>query len=117
MELGGNDPFVVLEDGDVDLAISEAVKWRCVNAGQVCTAPKRFIIHKNHYDKFKEGLIDGLKKIKWGNPLDREIQMGPLAREDLYNNLEEQLKNLPESYKIIYQREDMKKPFFPITVI
>lgn len=44
MELGGNDPFVVLKDGDVELAISEALKWRCVNAGQVCTAPKRFII-------------------------------------------------------------------------
>ena len=57
MELGGNDPFVVLQDGDIDLAIPEALKWRCVNAGQVCTAPKRFIIHKNHYDKFKEGII------------------------------------------------------------
>ena len=80
MELGGNDPFVVLEDGDVELAIPEALKWRCVNAGQVCTAPKRFIIHEKHYDRFKEGIIEGIKKVKFGDPMDRETQMGPLAR-------------------------------------
>lgn len=117
MELGGNDPLVVLEDGDVDLALEYAIKLRIVNAGQVCTAPKRFIIHKKHYDVFKNGLIEGIKKIKSGDPMDRSTQIGPLAREDLYDNLELQLKNMPKSYKIIYQREDMKRPFFPITVI
>ena len=80
MELGGNDPFVVLKDGDIDLAITEAVKWRCVNAGQVCTAPKRFIIDENHYEKFRNGLIEGLKNVKVGDPMDRTTQMGPLAR-------------------------------------
>ena len=57
MELGGNDPLVVLEDGDVKLAISKALKNRCSNAGQVCTARKRFIIHKKHYEEFKAGII------------------------------------------------------------
>lgn len=49
--------------------------------------------------------------------MDRSTSMGPLAREDLHENLENQLNNLPKSYKIVYQRMDMKKPFFPITVV
>lgn len=117
MELGGNDPFVVLDDADVDLAVSSAVKGRCFNAGQVCISPKRIIVDKKHYNKFRSDLIDGLAHIKAGDPMDRSTQIGPLAREDLHENLEHQLNNLPSSYRIIYQRPDMVKPFFPITVI
>ena len=49
--------------------------------------------------------------------MKRETRMGPLAREDLWDNLNSQLQNLPKSYKIIFQRTEMKRPFFPITVI
>jgi acyl-CoA reductase-like NAD-dependent aldehyde dehydrogenase len=49
--------------------------------------------------------------------MDRNTRMGPLAREDLYTGLEQHLKEMPKSYKIVYQRMDMKKPHFPITVI
>lgn len=49
MELGGNDPFVVLDDADINLAISEAIRGRCINSGQVCFSPKRFIVDKRHY--------------------------------------------------------------------
>ena len=49
MELGGNDPFVVLADADLELAVSEAIRGRCINAGQVCFSPKRFIIEKSLY--------------------------------------------------------------------
>jgi succinate-semialdehyde dehydrogenase/glutarate-semialdehyde dehydrogenase len=49
MELGGNDPFILLDDGDVNQAVLSALAGRCSNAGQVCFSPKRFIIHKNHY--------------------------------------------------------------------
>lgn len=117
MELGGNDPFVVLDDADIDQAVSHAVKGRCMNAGQVCISPKRMIIDKKHYNKFRSDLIDGLAHIKAGDPMDRTTQIGPLARDDLHENLERQLSHLPSSYKIVYQRTDMKKPFFPITVI
>jgi acyl-CoA reductase-like NAD-dependent aldehyde dehydrogenase len=57
MELGGNDPFVVLKDADFDLALKKAVEGRTRNAGQVCTAPKRFIIEDELYDKFRDRLI------------------------------------------------------------
>ena len=55
--------------------------------------------------------------MKAGDPMDRNTKMGPLAREDLYDTLQHQLENMPKSYKMVYQRMDMKKPFFPITVI
>lgn len=68
MELGGNDPFVVLADGDIDLAVDNAVKSRSVNAGQVCFSPKRFIIVKEVHDKFRNKLIERLNALKYGNP-------------------------------------------------
>ena len=71
MELGGNDPFVALDDADIDLAVSEAIRGKCANAGQVCFSSKRFIIHKSIYDEFKKRLIEGLSKVKFGDPMDR----------------------------------------------
>lgn len=68
MELGGNDPFVVLKDADVKLAVEKAIAGRCTNAGQVCFSPKRFIVAKEVYEEFKAGLIAGLKEIKFGDP-------------------------------------------------
>lgn len=117
MELGGNDPFVVLADADVKLAVSEAVRGRCINAGQVCFSPKRFIIDTKHYQAFRTQLIEALLAVKFGDPMKRDTRMGPLARQDLWTNLHNQLQNLPKSYKIIFQRTEMQKPFFPITVI
>lgn len=117
MELGGNDPFVVLADADINLAVSEALRGRCSNAGQVCFSPKRFIVDKTHYEAFRTKLIDGLKLVKFGDPMNRENRMGPLARDDLHDNLNKQLAQLPKSYKIVFQRTEMQKPFFPITVI
>lgn len=57
MELGGNDPFVVLKDANLELAINDAFQFRCANAGQICFSPKRFIIAKELYEKFRDGLI------------------------------------------------------------
>ena len=117
MELGGNDALIVLDDGDVNQAVLSALAGRCSNAGQVCFSPKRFIIHKNHYETFRTKLIEGLAKVKYGDPMNRDTRMGPLARGDLVDSLTNQLKSLPSSYKITWQRTEMAKPFFPITVI
>lgn len=109
--------MIVLDDGDVNQAVTSALAGRCSNAGQVCFSPKRFIIHKNHYETFRTKLIEGLSKVKYGDPMNRDTRMGPLARDDLVDNLTNQLKSLPSSYKITWQRTEMIKPFFPITVI
>jgi len=104
MELGGNDAFVVLADGDVNLAVSAAIRGRSTNAGQTCFSPKRFIIAKNHYESFRTKLIEALIQIKFGDPMDRDTKMGPLARDDLHDNLTRQLEELPKSYNIFFQR-------------
>lgn len=96
--------MVVLADADLELAVQNSVLGRCSNAGQVCFSPKRFIIVKDLYDKFKEKLILRLKEYKYGNPLEESTEIGPLAREDLYSGLEKQLENIPVSWKISWQR-------------
>lgn len=87
MELGGSDPFIVLNDADVNLAAECAVKGRLLNCGQVCIASKRFIVDQAVYDKFVTRLTEILHKLKIGNPLLPETQLGPMAREDLRENL------------------------------
>jgi len=76
-ELGGSDPFVVLEDANLDLAVELALRGRGNNAGQTCIAPKRYLIHKNLYNGFVEKLVQGVNNLKLGDPLLKETQMGP----------------------------------------
>lgn len=104
MELGGNDPFVVLIDADLNKAVADGIRGRSSNCGQVCFSPKRFIIVKQHYESFKTKLIDGLSKLKYGDPINPDTQVGPLSRDDIYDNLADQLKHLPNSYKVTWQK-------------
>jgi len=87
LELGGNDPFIVFEDADMDLAIEEAVSGRLKNAGQTCCSPKRFIVHASVLEEFTNGVIDSLKKLKLGCPQNEETELGslinPKAAEDV----------------------------------
>ena len=80
MELGGNDPFIVLEDADIEQAAKDAVRGRCANSGQVCFSPKRFILVGRTYEIFRTKLIENLKKVVIGDPMDEKTTMGPLAR-------------------------------------
>jgi len=67
------------------------------------------------YETFKQKLIESLKKVVIGDPMDEKTEMGPLARDDLWDGLAKQLKDIPKSWKVVY-KSDCKKPFFPITV-
>ncbi len=78
LELGGNDPFIVFDDADMELAVGECASGRIQNAGQTCCAPKRFLIQNSIKDIFVEKLIARLKTVKTGNPLDEETEMGVL---------------------------------------
>ncbi|MEN6329325.1 MAG: lactaldehyde dehydrogenase [Methanobacteriaceae archaeon] len=81
LELGGNDPLVVLDDADLDVAVSATVAGSYLNAGQVCIAVKRIIIQDNVADDFVEELVRKTKKLKVGDPLDPKTDMGPLINE------------------------------------
>jgi succinate-semialdehyde dehydrogenase / glutarate-semialdehyde dehydrogenase len=92
LELGGSDPFVVLEDADLDKAAEWAVKSRMVNNGQSCIAAKRFIVLDRVYDDFIEKFRKGMEALKIGDPQDDAMDHGPMAREDLAEGLQEQVQ-------------------------
>lgn len=91
LELGGNDPLIVLEDADLKWAVAEAFDSRIGNSGQVCCAGKRFIVHNCIKKAFTDALVERLKIVKVGNPTDATVECGPLisirAAEDLEANL------------------------------
>lgn len=92
LELGGNDAFIVLEDADFELAVTEAVNGRFFNAGQICCAPKRFLVHKSLYNRFVEEVVDRISKFKAGNPLDKDTKIGTLISEKAAMDVENQIK-------------------------
>lgn len=91
LELGGNDAFIVLEDGDVDLAVEELIWGRMYNAGQVCCASKRFLIQKNRVAEFTEKAIARISQLKQGQPSDESTQIGCLISEKAAIEVEAQI--------------------------
>jgi succinate-semialdehyde dehydrogenase/glutarate-semialdehyde dehydrogenase len=91
LELGGSDPYVVLEDADVAMAAEICVKSRLLNAGQSCISAKRFIIADKIYDAFKDEFVRLMSEARWGDPQEEMITMGPLARTDLRDALHRQV--------------------------
>lgn len=93
LELGGNDPFIVLEDADVDLAAELAVKGRIVNAGQSCVAAKRFIVVEAVAQDFLRQFKARMSALKMGDPLDDETTLGPLSSEDAAKTVQQQVRS------------------------
>jgi acyl-CoA reductase-like NAD-dependent aldehyde dehydrogenase len=92
LELGGSDAFIVLEDADIDAAVSAAVRGRFANCGQVCLAAKRFIVVEAVRQQFEARFEEAIISLRIGDPRDRSTQLGPLAREDLRDTLERQVQ-------------------------
>lgn len=92
LELGGNNAFIILEDANLDKAVATAVNARMQNAGQSCIAAKRFLVHENIAKEFVDKFKVALQNLKTGNPLDKETQIGSLARVDLAEELEKQVQ-------------------------
>lgn len=93
LELGGNDPYLILEDADLELAADACIFSRMKNAGQVCIAAKRLIVHKIIHEKFLKIILEKLSHYKMGNPLDEKTHFGPLARKDLRDNVHQQVQD------------------------
>ncbi|MFD2572828.1 NAD-dependent succinate-semialdehyde dehydrogenase [Spirosoma soli] len=92
LELGGSDALIVLADADLEKAAEVAVKSRMQNAGQSCIAAKRFIVDKSVKKAFTDLVLQRIKQMRQGNPLDEATTMGPMARMDLADNIERQYR-------------------------
>ena len=79
MELGGSDPFIVLPSANLDAAVKTAVAARNLNNGQSCIAAKRFIVHARVYDEFESRMVQALERLKVGDPMQEDTDVGPLA--------------------------------------
>ena len=120
LELGGSDPYVVLEDADLESAAETCVASRLINGGQSCIAAKRFIIVKEVYNDFRNLFVEKMKKKKMGDPYDESNDLGPQARNNLRDELHDQVKrSIQKGAKLLLGGEipEMKGAYYPPTVI
>lgn len=111
LELGGNDPFVVLDTSDVTGLAKQAVTYRTTNAGQVCTSPKRFIVLEKYYDDFVAAAKEAIEAVKVGNYNDPDIDMGPLSSEQAQNDVLDALeKAQQDGATLVTGGEKMNRP-------
>lgn len=120
LELGGSDPYLVLEDADIETAARLCVTSRLLNAGQSCIGAKRFIIADRIYDQFKSEFVRLMSGATFGDPLDPKTTIGPLARTDLRDELHQQVEKSREmGAKILLGGfiPEGKAAFYPPTVL
>ncbi len=91
MELGGSDPFIVLPSADLAAAVRTAITARNLNNGQSCIAAKRFIVHAQVYDEFERRMVEGLERLKLGDPMAADTDVGPLATAQILETVARQV--------------------------
>lgn len=103
LELGGNDAFIICEDGDIDLAVEETVWGRLYNTGQVCCASKRFLVQNSVKEEYISKMIEKIKTLKVGYPSEMDTDIGCLISEEAAKEVESQVnKTIEQGAKIIY---------------
>ena len=120
LELGGSDPYLILEDADIETAARLCVTSRLLNAGQSCIGAKRFIIAEVIYDQFKAEFVRLMSEAKFGDPLDPQSSVGPLARIDLRDELHQQVEKSREMGATVLLGGFIpggSAPFYPPTVL
>jgi len=122
LELGGSDPFIVLEDADLARAATTAADARLINSGQSCIAAKRFIVVEPVAERFLERFTSEMRVRKVGDPLDPTTQVGPQARLDLRANLHRQVQeSVKRGARLVLGGELPAGPgggaFYPPTVL
>ncbi len=93
LELGGSDPFIVLESADIEEAVNIGVKARMLNNGQSCIAAKRFIVQNSIADRFESQLMSKFQDLIVGDPMDKDTDIGPLATATIRSELDQQVKS------------------------
>jgi succinate-semialdehyde dehydrogenase/glutarate-semialdehyde dehydrogenase len=120
LELGGSDPYLILEDADLELAAETCAASRLVNSGQSCIAAKRFIVVEPVRKRFEELFVERMRARKMGDPLAEGIDVGPQARTDLRDELHEQVvKTVGAGARVLLggDRPSGKGAFYPPTVL
>ena len=120
LELGGSDPFIVLEDADVQKAAKTAADARLINSGESCIAAKRFIVVEKVANVFLEVFVAEMRSRKMGDPLDRQTQVGPQARHDLRESLHRQVEeSVKRGAQLLLGGRMPESPgaFYPPTVL
>lgn len=93
MELGGNDPLIIMDDADIELSADIAINQRFGTAGQKCNASKKVFVHQKVYESFKKVLVEKTKKITIGNPMEESIKLGPLINTKAADEVEYRIKD------------------------
>ena len=120
LELGGSDPFIVLNDADLDEAVKAAVIGRYQNTGQVCAAAKRLIIEQGIVEEFTRKFVEATRQLVVGDPLAATTYIGPMARFDLRDELDQQVRDtLEEGATLLLGGRKAEGPgnFYPPTVL
>jgi len=120
MELGGSDPYVILEDADLEMAAESCVTARLINGGQSCIAAKRFIAVEKIYDSFEKLFVEKMKSKKMGDPFDESNYIGPQASVPLRDELHQQVeKSIELGAKILLGGKIPEKEgaWYPSTVL
>jgi len=120
LELGGSDPYLILPDADLEKAAKKCATGRLLNAGQSCIGAKRFIVDEKVYAYFLEMFTHEMAAAHFGDPTDEETTIGPLAREDLRNELHEQVvKSISLGAEVIIGGEipHRKGAYYPPTIL
>ncbi len=120
LELGGSDPYIVLEDADLEQAVETCVNARLVNSGQSCIAAKRFIVVESIRKQFEERFVERMRLKQVGDPLKEGVDLGPLARRDLRDGLHDQVeRSVAKGAKLLLGGKIPQGPgaFYPPTVL
>jgi succinate-semialdehyde dehydrogenase/glutarate-semialdehyde dehydrogenase len=120
LELGGSDPFVVLDDAALEEAAETGAWARNLNGGQSCIAAKRFVVHTDVYDEFRETLREEVESLTVGDPMDEDTEVGPQAREDLVAELHEQVQASVEAGADVLvggEPMDREGAYYPPTIL
>jgi len=120
LELGSNDAYLVFDDADIDRAVKACVLGRIYNNGETCIAAKRFVVAEKVYDEFRDKFVKAMSEVRMGDPNDENTQLGPMAREDLREELHDQVKQSVEHGARIAcggEIPDGEGFFYPATVL
>ncbi len=120
LELGGSDPYIILEDADLQEAARICAASRLVNSGQSCIAAKRFVVVESRREAFEKLFVEQMRSVKMGDPMEEDTQVGPQARVDLRDELHQQVAASMEKGAICLlggRVQEGKGAFYPPTVL